>query len=314
MEMDDSTSGKDVTESILSTVLYFDIFDHPISLDEIRDYCPVKIELAILSNLVKDMCDSGILKSCEGYYGVGQIEKMVAERRKSEQRANEMMAQACKNGQFLEKFPFVNSACLSGSISKNVMHEESDVDYFIFARHKRVWICMLIMKLYKKIALRKQSEFFCLNYFISDQEMEIAEQSMFTAVEIASLLPVRETDLKEEIVRQNPWVRGFLPNNDFDKKGEAVQRRKKARVIQIIEQVFSGKIGTALDVVVRKLVGWVHRIKFRQLRNHPDWELMFRTSPNQAKFHSKNHHRKIIELHQDRLSSSKIGASILSQV
>ena len=306
--MDDSISEDVVTSPILSTILYFDIFDHPLNLSEIYQYCPEEVNQELLPGLLQDMCQSGLLQVSEGYYGVGNMEQMVARRRASEKKAQDMLSLAYENGQFIERFPFVTSVFLSGSISKNVMHEQSDIDYFILAKHGRVWMSMLLLKLYKKIALRKQSEYFCMNYFLSDREMKIAEESMFTAVEIASLLPVSEADLKKSLVEQNPWVKKTLPNHPFLCENSSVQGRSKGLVIRSFESVFSGWIGGRLDQFIRRSIGWVNRIKFRQFKDHPDWELMFRTSPNQAKFHSKNHHRKILNLHQERLASSEISA------
>lgn len=314
MEMDDLTSAHTLTEPVLSTILYFDIFNHPVNQDEIHSFCPVHIDKRILPDLLRDMCESGLVKVAADHYGVGDIAMMVSRRRQAEKRAEEVLAQAYENGRFIERFPFVNSVFLSGSISKNVMHEESDVDYFILSNHERVWISMLILKLYKKFALRKRSEFFCLNYFVSDQAMEIEEQSMFTAVEIATLHAVRETDLKESLIKQNSWVKEILPNHPFHCQSPSIPRGQKATAIRLLEKTLSGRLGDLVDRFIRRFIEWFNRAKFRQFKGHPDWELMFRTHRNQAKFHSKNHHRKIINLHQERLASSQINAPTVSKV
>jgi hypothetical protein len=51
-----------------------------------------------------------------------------------------------------------------------------------------------------------------MNYFIDEQELEIPEKNVYTATEIATLMPLHGC-VFEEFFSTNSWTKEFLPNN-----------------------------------------------------------------------------------------------------
>ena len=79
---------------------------------------------------------------------------------------------------------------ISGSLSKGYYDDDGDIDFFIITSPKRLWIARTFLILYKKIFLLNSRKYFCVNYFISSNALEIEEKNIFTATELTTLLPM----------------------------------------------------------------------------------------------------------------------------
>ena len=118
----------------------------------------------------------------------------------------------------IAKFPYVKGVCLSGALSKGFYDDDGDFDFFIITKPNRLWIARTILVLYKKIFLLNSKKYFCVNYFISTDKLEISEQNLFTATEIATLIPLYGTDtFKEFLEAKNPWAAPYFPNKPSPK-------------------------------------------------------------------------------------------------
>ena len=78
-----------------------------------------------------------------------------------EQKAEEALKIARKQANFIAKFPYVQSVCVSGSLSKNYFDKKSDIDFFIITTPNRLWICRSLLVAWKKIFLMNSFS----NYF-----------------------------------------------------------------------------------------------------------------------------------------------------
>jgi len=296
-----------VKEAALSAVLYFDVFDYPLLLDQIVSFCPSPISAPQIQSLLQELVKDDVLQEHQGYYARQNCADLVHRRLKCEARAQALMQLAIENGRLIEAFPFVSAVFLSGSISKMVMHEESDIDFFVVARHGRLWVSKLFLKMYKVFALGNSKKHFCMNYFLSDTIMEIQERSIFTAVELVTLVPVSLGGMKGKLLLQNKWYADFLPNFLVKSKDSSLDEPiEKNTLVTMIERIFTGGIGAALDHKVMQFARWRNQRKYSHLASDKDHELMFRAVPNQAKVHTSNHHRKILDQYESRLKACKI--------
>ena len=100
------------------------------------------------------------------------------------------MHKALRNARLIFHFPFTRAIMISGSLSKNYADEASDVDYFIIVKPGRLWIARTLLIIYKRIFLMNSKKYFCVNYFIDEDHLEIEEKNLFTAVELTTLIPI----------------------------------------------------------------------------------------------------------------------------
>jgi hypothetical protein len=88
-------------------------------------------------------------------------------------------------------------------LSKNFADERADIDYFVVTKANRLWIARTLMHLFKKLTfLVGKQHYFCMNYFVDEEALTIQEKNLFTAVEVATLIPVCGNGSMESFLRQ----------------------------------------------------------------------------------------------------------------
>jgi hypothetical protein len=231
--------------SILETLAYFDVFSHPLTLQEIRDFNPVPgctvaaVEMALAGLMAKRLVhESG------GYYFLGEDRHVVVDRIKANALAQERMRAAWFHSSLIARFPFVRAVFISGSLSKGVMDTDDDIDFFIITAPGRLWMARVMLTLFKRVFLLNSHRNFCLNYFIDTDHLLIPDRNVFTATEIGLILPMYNRDLYLEFLGANSWFRSFYPNL---LPVETVRDHPKKFAGVIIEKLLSGKRGDRLD-------------------------------------------------------------------
>jgi predicted nucleotidyltransferase len=241
-----------VKQDILATLSYFDIFDYPLTQTEIAqflksDYCHEEFTVC-LNNLIME---SWVHKFDE-FYTLHDNYSLVQRRRKGNIQAKSMLKTAEKIAGFLSGFPFVKGIAISGSLSKNFADENSDIDFFIITERNRLWLARTFMHCFKKIAiLLKKQDWFCMNYYIDEEMLQIREKNIYTATEVATLLPLRGIGIFQEFFKQNAWSKNFLPNHSL--RISYVEEAKNSFLKKTVEYIFRNPAGAFLDRLLMKL-------------------------------------------------------------
>jgi predicted nucleotidyltransferase len=177
---------------------------------------------------------------------------LVQRRRKGNIQAKAMLKTAEKIAGFLSCFPFVKGVAVSGSLSKNFADENSDIDFFIITESNKLWLARTFMHFFKKIAfLFKKEDWFCMNYYVDEDMLEIKEKNIYTATEIATLLPLRGISVFQDFFRENAWSREFLPNHSL--RISYVEETKNPFLKKTVEFIFRNAIGNFFDHLLMKL-------------------------------------------------------------
>lgn len=129
---------------------------------------------------------------------------------------------------FIGAFPFVESVCISGSLSKDFALEGSDLDYFIITAPNRLWIARNILHFCRKLSfLVNAQKYFCMNYFISLKEPEIIPKNFYTAIELATLKTAfSRKGINTFVAANSKWVAEILPNISLSNKMANGNNRK----------------------------------------------------------------------------------------
>ncbi len=93
------------------------------------------------------------------------------------------------------------------------MHEDGDIDFFIITKADRLWICRTLLVLYKKVFLLNSRKYFCVNYFVDENNLKIKDKNMFTAIEVKHLLSVYNPELIGHFKEINNWTNEFIPGS-----------------------------------------------------------------------------------------------------
>lgn len=200
---------------ILRTLLYFDVFGHPLRLSEIYRYLPSN---SVTTSDIQRAIDAAPLseileKSSDFFYLKERTVDSVAQRLSKELRAHTMFTAARFMSSIIRRFPFVRAIFVSGELSKGVASRNSDIDFFIVAAEHRVWICRTLFTLFKKTVLLNSRKFFCYNHIASEHHLQIDDHNIYTATEIVTAFPIYNEHMFARFLAVNSWTASLLPNS-----------------------------------------------------------------------------------------------------
>lgn len=199
---------------ILSTLLYYDLWEHPLTLEEIYAFLPD--EAVSREEFVQFVAREGPgpeVREHQGYYYVTKRSSdVVSKRREKEALARKRWKLARFAAHIIKRFPFVRGVFVSGDLSKNVSSPGSDIDFVVITLPNRLWISRTLLMLFKKTVLLNSRKFFCLNSYAALDSMYYSEHSIYTAMEIATLKPLYNPSLFRSYLEANGWIAEYFPN------------------------------------------------------------------------------------------------------
>jgi hypothetical protein len=277
------TQGQSQIEnSLLKVLLYFELFSHPLTAAEVYAYAHTGTKSEVNETL-KSLVERGFIFKYEGFYMTQDQSKWVNKRHDCNRRADEYLPIAQQKARFIASFPFVRAVFVSGSLSKHSMSAESDIDFFIITKTERLWLSRTLMMLYKKIFLFNSHKYFCINYFIDTNHLEIEEKNLFTATETVTLLPMYGKEWYESFYKANQWAYDIYPN--FPKRSdELISSKTNFWWKNTCEWLLSGWIGEQLDTAAMRLTMWFWKRKFNDLD-----QKVFDIALKSRKYVSKHH-------------------------
>jgi hypothetical protein len=280
----DAITTTKMNNAVLSVLTYFEIFRYPLTMAEIQHYLSAKISLEHLSNCLSQLVQMGIVYQIDTYYQTLPNVEWVADRQEKNARAALFLPKAYSMGRFIGQFPFVKAVMVSGSLSKDCMSEDGDIDFFLVTRPRRLWLARTILVMYKKIFLFNSHKYFCVNYFIDTNHLEIEEKNLFTATECATLLPVYNADMYQSFMEANTWVqRDYYPNIPL-RNTDSLATQEDPVLKKGLEYLFGGFLGQYLDRFSMRLTVGFWKRKFKHFTaKHFDIALKSR------KYVSKHH-------------------------
>lgn len=289
-------------KSIIKTLAYYDIFDYPLKAEEIYyNLGTNSVSLTEIENEVEQLCKIGMTFNKNNFYLLRNNENFISRRLEGNRLAKKKLISAYRMTKLISKFPYVRAVLLSGSISKGYMEKDSDVDYFIITQPNRLWVTRLLLMLFKKVFLLNSRKVFCINYFVDTETLEIEEKNIFTATELATLIPIYGKDLYDELYKNNIWIKKFYPN--FPKRDNKILVNKNNLFIQkLIEKTLNNSLGDKLDDFAMNLFEKSNHKKYREY-NSKDFQVAFKTSKHESKHHPKFFQKRVLEAFNDKLKS-----------
>ena len=297
---DKSKTISNLGKSIIKTLAYYDIFEYPLTAEEIyQNLGTNSVSNLDVLNEIEILSDKGLVYRKNKFYLLRNNDILISRRIAGNNLAEKKINSAYRMTKFISKFPYVRAVLLSGSISKGYMEEGSDVDYFIITHPNRLWVTRLLLMLFKKVFLFNSRKVFCINYFVDTETLEIEEKNIFTATELATLIPTYGKELYDELYKKNSWIRDFYPN--FPKRDSNIISNNKNSLIQkTFEKILSNSFGDKLDDFAMNLFEKSNQRKYHNY-NKNDFRVAFKTSKRESKHHPKFFQKRVLEAFNDKL-------------
>ena len=289
-------------QSILRVLLYFNIFNHPLTAAEVFSFCnSTAITLDRLVRVLESKTLQRIVKSKKGYYFLhSATESCVETRFEKERLAGSRMKTAMAVARFIGMFPFVRAVMLSGELSKGVASKNSDIDFVIVTKRRRLWISRSLLILFKKAFLFNSKKYFCLNHFITEDYLTVELRNIYSATEIATLKPLYNHPHYVEYINANRWIKEFFPHWNLGSPGCVEGRDSRSIVQRVVESLLPTHAGDKLDTWLLGLWRQLWQRRYAHLseeeRNHK-----FRCAPSISTAYGEDFQQKVLAQYAYRL-------------
>jgi len=218
-------------QAIVATLVYFDIFNYPLTMDEIARWLLSSDSFAKnrLLKLTEKLVRKGVLAQERGIYFLPGRGEIILRRRKNQKISEPKFKIAQKVARILIKVPGVLLVGLTGNLAMMDAQEDDDIDFLIITRRGKIWTARFLTILLLEILGRRRrpkskrvKDKICLNLFLDEAHLRLGRKrrDLYTAHEILQMKPLAEKEsIYQQFVEANAWVKDFLPNAFREKMG-----------------------------------------------------------------------------------------------
>jgi hypothetical protein len=216
-------------KNILSTIVYYDILEYPLTSFEIWKYL-ISWNMEhitynrgsgiTLADVIKELEEGELKKYLDEYRGFYFLKgrKRLVKERIERNKISEKKFRIIKRAVWWLRFvPFIRMIAVTGRMAMKNADWKSDLDLFIVLKSGHIFtgrilstglVHILGIRRYgKKIANR-----ICLNYFITDESLEISLKDLFSSSEYSFIVPVFGWEIFRRFQEKNMWIKKYRIN------------------------------------------------------------------------------------------------------
>jgi len=216
---------------IFETLAYADIFDYPLTADELYKLLitskPLNFPI-FKKNLQEIARHDKLIKTDGKYFFFKGRKKIIMLRQKRNFWSQKKIKIAKKVCRWLKLIPWIKMVGITGSLAMKNADKDDDIDFLIITTKNRLWLTrFLVVLLVELIGRRRRpkdinvTDKICLNMFLNESHLSLPEneRDLFSAHEIVQFKPLWEkNNCYQKFLRANLWVKNYLGNSIEAKK------------------------------------------------------------------------------------------------
>lgn len=214
-------------KSILVTVTYYDVLEMPLTAFEIWKHLMVQERGQKVGDKPSTLGDifaflaseqlTGKIAEKNGLYFLEGREHLVTRRIRAEKISVSKLKRMKRLAGILACVPYLRMLGATGSLAMKNGSRESDWDMFVVLRSGKIWIGRTVLTGFlhligKRRHGNKIQDRACLNYFVTDDNLEIGTKDLFSAHEYRFFIPLLNFTLFQIFELKNRWMREYRPN------------------------------------------------------------------------------------------------------
>ena len=201
--------GTPVLRSVFHTLAYADVFDFPLTAQEVYRY--LTSAGPSFEDVALALADRALFSHVENCYTLRGREDIIETRKRRAKVASGLWPKAARYGRILAILPFVKMVAVTGSLAMNNTEAGKDIDYMIVTAPGYLWTCRALVLLVTRFA-KLEGVHLCPNYLITTNVLRLEEHSLYVAHELVQMIPLSGMEIYEELCRLNDWMADYLPN------------------------------------------------------------------------------------------------------
>jgi hypothetical protein len=293
-------------KSILSALCYADVFYFPLKKNEIIALSNFEGKEDDFKTDLEELKKQQIIREENNFYLLFESNtSTISTRLQREKAFHESHEKVKRYSRRVAAFPFVKGVYISGSYSKGVMGESDDIDYFIVTTSGRLWLCRSLLRGFKKFFLQRSEKYFCMNYFLEEDHLEVPDKNIFVAHEVRSIVPATNLELYKRFQEANSWTNQFLPNKPLHDR-VLVEKPSLRFLGRFFEVMLSGSIGNWLE---KRFFSFMEKRRKRKFRHFSEEEfnLNMRTQKHAEKHHPAGTQFRVLNAYEQRMKKFDFG-------
>lgn len=222
----EKNSLSDIEKAILRTILFFDLFSHPLTVYEIWRYLDLQTDFETVNKAVLFLKEEKFLIEKQGFYFLPERQQLISLRQERYNYTNRKIKIAKRVASLFKVLPTVRFVALSNLIGRHNLRDGSDIDIFIITKKNRIWItrlfCAGLMKIMgQRPSPGKKRDKICLSFYVDDEHLNLnpltnGATDYYFHFWLAGLYPLYDAGVyHHQLMLANTWLKKYLPNGDF---------------------------------------------------------------------------------------------------
>lgn len=216
-----------LAKNILTTIVYYDVLDYPLTVFEIEKYLirteakksgeRENLDLARIMSILDGEELKNLIEKHEGFYFLENRQDLVAQRIERIKNSEDKLKIIFRIARWLRWVPYLRMIVVTGRLAMKNAEKGSDIDVLIAIKNGRIFTGRLLLTLAvhflgKRRHGQRIANRICLNYFITDNSLEIKLKDMFSASEYFFALPIYNSKTFLNFQKANSWIVDYKPN------------------------------------------------------------------------------------------------------
>ena len=220
--MDKTEENMNIKKAVLETIVFFDIFDFPLTHFEIWKYAEVECELNDVAKILSDSSLAEVLGEKNGLYFLKGRDEIYITRMKRYAYSFKKFKRALFVAKIFRWLPWIKMIAVGNVIGGNNTKADSDIDLFIVTQANRIWLarlgCVLITEILRLRPKGKNvKDKICLSFFISEANLDlqsvVLDNDYYFRYWLAELTPIFiKEDVYKKFITANQWFLEKMPN------------------------------------------------------------------------------------------------------
>lgn len=288
-------------QEVLKPILYADIFDYPLTFEEIYKFLEFEATSEEVRGLLTEAVERGEITLADEFYSLVDRPHLATKRRERWLVSQLLWLKAVHYGRWIASLPFVRLVAVTGSLAvDNPRDGVDDIDYLIVTAPGRLWLCRALIIILVRYS-RHRGANLCPNYILTEKALYFEENNLFTAREMVQMIPLYGRDSYLKMRQSNDWITHFLPQGtglNLDRLNDRLSSIQSG-LKRVSEFVLSGFLGHSLEKVLQKIQITKHTNRARKYGALD--KVVF--TPDMCKGHYDGHNQKTMKAYQQRVQA-----------
>ncbi|MGB0432571.1 MAG: nucleotidyltransferase domain-containing protein, partial [Bacteroidia bacterium] len=265
-----------------------------LTTEEVWKFCALPVDHNKVKQGLKMLVDNNQLVAASGFWALKNRDEIIVERQNNLALNVKMLKRSRYVTWVLKQLPFVKGIGISGSLSKQGATPGSDIDFFIITAKNRVWLVKAMAILIKKIFLFNSHKYLCVNYLVSEDNLQLNRENRFQAIEAITLKPVFGGKAFHNFFEANNWIKQYFPNQYPPNTNHISQNNSIVKAL--LEWLLKGTFGDKLEKMALNEFR-----KFGYIKHSNSNESKLSYAQNESIYFPNDFEQKVLKHYEQRI-------------